>query len=1348
MDAPWHIELLGRLRATQGGHVVTRFRARRTGSLLAYLAFYLDRPHPREVLIELLWPEAETHSGRSNLSRELTSLRRQLEPPGMPAGAVVLADRDSVQLNPAACATDVKAFEAALQMAACARGGAERVLRLTEAVDLYGGELLPGYFEDWILPERQRLAERFLHALAQLTASLERAHDYPGAIQWARRAVAADPLREEGHHALIRLLQAAGQPAAALRQYEELERLLSQELGAAPAPETRNLVQEIRSQGPGIKGQSTPAAPAVSPAPPIAPSSTAQFAGTGAKHRSGPRSPFHPPTGTVTLLFAEIDENALEGCQELLRPLFLAHGGYELQAASGMFRAAFARASDALAAAVAAQQAVESRRPGQAATVAPSSIRTPEEDPALAPSSGSLAPASGAILRMALHTAEVPPDKQAQHSPALQHATRLLLAAHPGQILLSEKSAVLLRDDLDPDVHLLDLGRYRLRAEAPPEQLFQACFPDMPAGHFPPPDALPAHEGSLPLQFTRFFGREEEIARLCRLLNREGQDRQDEEFVRPPSHPVHPVPPCSMTSVPRLVTLTGPGGSGKTRLALEVAGQLRMAFHGAVWFVPLQDLADARLIPDKLLDVLRLPRSPQLQPLEQAVAFLSRQPSLLLLDNFEHLVTDGALLVQTLLEQVPTLTCLVTSRQRLNLAGEQEFPVAPLPVPGVQGFRRSGVQDEGVQSLNAQTPERLDALSQCASVRLFVDRAQAVQPHFQITARNAGAVAALCRRLDGLPLALELAATRVGVLTPAQMLERLSQRFEVLASTQRGVSPRHRSLWAALEWSYQLLAPALQRFFARLSVFQGGWTLEAAEAVCEEPQALQYLEQLRECTLVQAEETGGGTAERSEVVMRFRLLETLREFGAEHLGPEERAALAHRHASYYLALAERAEPELVRSGQMAWLDRLERDLDNLRAALAWLGASGRIQEALRLGGALRRFWYARGGLVEGLERLKWLLALPGAEARTSARAKALNAAGLIAGILGDRMAARSLSEESLAIGRELGDRWNMALALTGLGYTVSSEGNLEAARSLLEEALTIWREVGDLWGFDRALHALGWVAYSRRDYGAARALYQECLRFRSERGDRWGIANMLGLLGSLAREQGEYEEARRCAEQSLSVAREFGDRHSIFGSLEALGHIAYLKGDLSAARALLEQSLALAREIGNKETTGWNLAWLAGVSADAGDPDAASAYLEEAISIGWKPGDPSSSAWSLLQQGRIAQQRGDPLAARRCFLESLARAQAVGSQREIVNNLEGLAAVAADEGQPERACRLFAAAAVLREADGRPLAPIDQRRYETHRAAVHAALGEEGFTAAWAAGRAMTPDEAVSVAVA
>jgi predicted ATPase len=629
--------------------------------------------------------------------------------------------------------------------------------------------------------------------------------------------------------------------------------------------------------------------------------------------------------------------------------------------------------------------------------------------------------------------------------------------------------------------------------------------------------------------------------------------------------------------------------------------------------VPLADLADARLLADKIVLSLNLPRSPGTQPLEQVAAFLSQGTDaarasnagpVLVLDNFEHLVPEGAGIVRELLERVPSLACLVTSRQPLALTGEQEFPVAPLPVPAAG--QRYQVASEGGSSSSELVIDYW-LLATVPSVQLFVDRAQAVRPEFQLRPGNAAAVAAVCVRLEGLPLALELAAARVGVLTPAQMLSHLEQRFDFLVSRKRDTTPRQRSLRAALDWSYQLLSPELQRFFATLSVFQGGWTLEAAEAVCEEPNALTSLEQLRECSLVQTAEAGGE--------IRFRLLETLREFGAEQLEAEERTAVAHRHASYYLALAERAEPELWLGDQLAWLDQLERDLDNLRASFSWLEASGRVQDVLRLGGALYGFWMMRGSPAEGLARLRGLLTLPGAEARTSARAKALNSAGVAACDLGENETSLSLHEESLTIGRELGDRWNTAMALTCLGMRLNYLDRQEAARPPFEEALAIWQEIDDSWGIACTLTGLGWGAGDQCDTGEARAVLTECLKVRRERGDQWGVAFILCRLGSLARDAGDYEEARSLLQESMAVAQVVGNRSLICQSLADLGHLAYLEGDLATARDLLEQSLPLAREVSNKPMLASILFHLAEVAGDQGDLDTAGACREEAESL-------------------------------------------------------------------------------------------------------------------------------------
>jgi predicted ATPase len=1160
-----------------------------------------------------------------------------------------------------------------------------------------------------------------------LIAHREQAGDLPGAIQLAHRMVAADPLREEAHHTLMRLLAAAGEPAAALRQYRELERLLEQELDTAPEAATRALARELATLVERETGRREDTAREGTASHPVAP----------------PGTPL--PTGTVTFLLTEIDGAALlrerlgdafgtvlEGYHELLRPLFRGHGGHEVLAAGETLQIAFGRASDALAAAVAGQRDLVGHS-------------WPAE-------------AGAAQVRMALHTGEVEPGEEAQHSPAISDATRLLLAAHGGQILLSERSAALLQGHLPSGVQLADLGLYRLREGGAPERLFQVRDPEISPRAFPPPRALPGPAGNLPLQFTRFFGREAEIARLRELL---------------------------LLDPTRLLTLTGAGGSGKTRLAQEVAARVREAFRNAVWFVPLVDLRDPRLILDKTLDALQLPRIPGAEPLERVAAFLAAQPSLLLLDNFEQLASEGAPIVRTLLERVPSLTCLVTSRQRLDLAGEREFPVPPLPTP-----------DE---------PESPAALMRCESVRLFVDRAQGVRPDFQVTPGNAAAMAGLCRRLEGIPLAIELAAARAGVLTPAQMLARLEHRFELLVSRRRDAEPRHRSLWAALEWSYELLAPELQRFFARLSVFRGGWTLSAAEAVCEEPSALECLEQLRECSLVVADEGG--------VEMRFRLLETVREYGHEHLSADEQAAVARRHASYYLALAEQAEAARAKKQtpgeERVSLDRLEEERANLRAALDWAVESGEAELGLRLAAALCCFWGERGDVAEGRQWLARMLGL--AEEASShrrlaylaARAKVLGAAAGFAYPLisdqGDITTARSLTQERLAIGQALEDRQVIADSLGTLGRLALWEGDLREARSLLEESLAIARQLGDPNVVAFSLHGLGHLARFQRDWAAARSFYHESMDLRRGVGNLGAIHASLVCLGQVAQGEGDYQAARALYEELLRLEHERGNRAGVAVSLVCLADVARQQKELPRAAALCRESLALWRELGNKEELCTALLCAGSLAALRGDYEEARSHDEEWLAIerawGNQPGiahalkglgevarlqkdygraailyGESLALWQELGNserlcelranlGYLAADQGDWGQARADFLESLTGHREAGNQQGVALCLAGLAVVAGGRGECERATRLFGAAEALHEAPPSPgLVAADQAdhdRYvaaaraglEEYVAAARAGLDEATFAAAWAQGQAMSLERAVTYAL-
>jgi predicted ATPase/DNA-binding SARP family transcriptional activator len=1109
VDSPWLIQLLGGLCAERDDRVIRRFRTQKTAALFAYLAYHGAISHPREVLTQIFWPDDDPDAGRHKLRMALSSLRRQLEPPGVPAGAVIAADRAGVQLNPIACVTDVAAFQAALRAATRCRSDAERARLHAEAVERYRGELLPGSCDDWALLERERLAEAYFQAVCRLVAHLGERGDIPRALTYLRRAVAVDPLREEAHAELIRLLADTGQTAAALQQYRELERVLRERLGVAPSPSTRVLTQHLQT------GQ----APKVA----LRPSAGSRSCVTRLP------LPSALPTGLVAFLMAEVEDGTTSGRpeqeteaaalalhRELMSQEVVRHRGHVAQEGDRSLLAAFARVSDALLCAVAAQRAWHA---------AAASGQTPEE--------GEATPAPSPVsIRMALHAGEAEIEDGAYRGLALDHTVAILLAAHGGQILCSEPAAALLRGDREPGkrgFELVELGDYRVRSgtagPGTPERLFQVIRPDTARQEFPSPRAEPLLAGRLPLQFTRFFGREAEIARLEEMLLGEWG---------------------------RLITLTGPGGSGKTRLALEAARRLFEAFREAVWFVPLADLADPQRIPDAIRDALHLPGSPHAEPLDQVAQALTDQPALLLLDNFEHLVAEGALIVRDLLERVPRLRCLVTSRQRLDLAGEREVVVPPMAIPEA-----------------AATPERLAC---CESVQLFVDRAQAARPDFQVTRANAGAVAELCRRLEGIPLAIELAAARALVMTPSQILARLEQRLDFLESRRRDAVSRHRSLRAAIEWSYQLLAPELQRFFARLSVFRGGWTLAAA-AVCAvgaaDPAAasLECLMALRQSSLAIVEEAGDE--------LRYRCLETLREYGSEQLESHgETETARRRHLEYYTSLAEEAEPHLNGPEQQAWLDRLQREHENFRAALTWAAAAavppdGRAtaEAGMRLAAALGWFWLVRGHLGEGLRHLRALLGLETAQGPTLARARALTTAGRVASWHGDAETTAFL-RESVAIWQALGDRSGMAVPLNELGHVALNGGEYECAWHLFDQTRTICEELGDPRGVAIAQANLGSVAYWRADLATAIRLHEASLATMRALGDQWSVGYALERLGLTALDQRDYRLAQQRYAESLRLYHELQGMSGIATCLKGLAVVAAAGGDPERAALL------------------------------------------------------------------------------------------------------------------------------------------------------------------------------------
>ena len=1067
MDALCNIQLLGRLCVDYGEKSITRFRDSKAASLFAYLVYYRGRPHPRETLAYLFWPDSDEGAGRACLSTALHALHKQFEALGAPKGTVFFADRAAIQCNPEAVATDVSAFEIGLQHSSRADRPAEVLRLLLAATARYSGELLPGYYDDWILTERIRLQTLYLGALSQIVAAYEAADEPQRAIQHAQKIVAADPLYEEAHEILIRIYASLGDTDAARRQYRSLARILEKETGSRPDPALQRYWQEAKKE------------------PPAAP-----------------------------------------------------------------------------------------------------------------------------ILR--LSNQAMPPSRS---SPAQE-------------------------EEITPSPAFRQVEK---NAETDARQT-----------------AKPAR---LPLRLTRFFGREEETAALRKLL---------------------------LSPDIRLVTLTGSGGNGKTRLATEVAENLLPEWRGNVWFAPLADIAEPRQIAAALRDTLGLPRDIAADPLEQIVAALQDKPALLVLDNFEQLLHDdlpgsdliGVEIVRALLRDIPLLTCFVTSRAALDISGEREFALSPLPVPPMR--RPAPVplsaQEETFSSSSSQdTNQKQEENSPAppASVQMFIDRMKSARPDFELTPGNALTIDTLCARLEGIPLALELAAARAQVMTPAQMLRQLEAPFDFLATRRRDVAPRHQTLFKAIDWSFCHLAPPLRDFFTRLSVFRGGFTLEAAEAVCgaetknreqredrreegrgkreEEnapgairnsadaspppappfqggenlPQPLlrkegsplapplcegggregvktvEELEQLRHLSLVLAEERGEE--------MRFRLLELLRAFGETQLSPKESDALQRGHARYFLQFAETAWAQLRSPQQAEWLEKLDAEMDNFRAAGRWAAQQGEAEIAVRLCSALGLFCDIRGHVREYCEWVTAALALPNKTTRTVAYANVLYWHGVFVSLReGSRKelpfleqalsiyrelndvpgvieilftignayvnyemeGAEALYAEASGLARQCGDQRLIAYSLLHLSLLAKMKGDLPAARSLAQERLVYCRQFAEKRPLAMALQLLASV---ETDAAARQNYYTEALLLYEESGDGWGRAIVLYGLGCDLGFAGEYAKALPYLENALALFRDLGLQTACIPALDALAEVHFHSGNTAAALTLADEGIRLAR---------------------------------------------------------------------------------------------------------------------------------------------------------------------------
>jgi predicted ATPase len=643
---------------------------------------------------------------------------------------------------------------------------------------------------------------------------------------------------------------------------------------------------------------------------------------------------------------------------------------------------------------------------------------------------------------------------------------------------------------------------------------------------------------NLPAQRTGFVGRAKEVAAARELLLREDV---------------------------RLVTVTGPGGIGKTRLAVQVANGLVERFPGGIHFVPLSSVSDPGLIASAIVQTLGIREvggRSSLETLKENLQDTSRAPMLLLLDNFEHLV-QAAPTVAELMAVGPSLKIMVTSRGTLHVYGEHEFPVPPLAMPDPRAL------------------PPVEVLSQYPAVELFVQRAVAAKPDFELNRENAAAVAEICARLDGLPLAIELAAARVKVLSPSSMLTRLASRLQLLTGGARDLPQRQQTLRAAIDWSHELLDAAEQKLFRRLSVFVGGWVLEGVEAVCDAKgdlalDLLDGMASMVDKSLVQQVEQAKGES-------RFAMLETIREYALEKLEASGEAGVTKRaHAAYFLVLAEEEAAEQNDAEGLEWLERFGFEHDNFLAGLEWLTETGNAEWGLRLGTALFRFWEAREYLAEGRERLGRLLKLAGAAAPTKLRMRALFVAGVLAAEQGDYASADMLINESQDIAHALGDKTGVAVSLNALGVFARDRGDVAVGQILFEASLRLWRDLDDRRAIARALSNLANVLKLQGDYDRSRSLYAECLAIFQGLGDRTGVAWSLNYQGDVARDHGDCAAARTLYEQGLAIFRELGDRWGIAGTLADLGTLAREEGNYAAAHSLYRESIKIFQELDHK----------------------------------------------------------------------------------------------------------------------------------------------------------------------
>jgi predicted ATPase/class 3 adenylate cyclase len=875
------------------------------------------------------------------------------------------------------------------------------------------------------------------------------------------------------------------------------------------------------------------------------------------------------PTGTVTFLFTDMEGStklweqhpeamkvAVARHDTILRSAVEAHLGYVVKTTGDGFLAAFGTAHAALAAAAQAQRSLLAETWSEI---------------------GSLR------ARMALHTGPAEEREVDYFGPALNRTARLMAAGHGGQILLTQATYELVRDHVLPEITLRDLGEHRLKDLIRPEHVYQPVAPGLPAD-FPPLKTLDLRPNNLPVQLTSFIGRETQMAEVKRLL-----------------------------SAARLLTLTGLGGTGKTRLALQAAADELDTFSDGVWLVELAPLFDPELVPQSVATALGVHEEVGRSRLATLTDALRARQLLLLLDNCEHVVEACARLAEESLRACPKLRILATSREPLRIAGETTYQVPSLAFPERVADR------EGPPTTDDAT-----RITQYEAVRLFIDRAVVLAPNFAVTNVNAPAVAQICHRLDGIPLAIELAAARVRSMRVEQIAARLDNQFHLLTGGSRTLQ-RHQTLRALIDWSHNLLTEQERVLLRRLSVFAGGWTLESAEAACSDDagpgvilsqHVMDVLDGLVNKSLV--------VVNRGPPEIRHHMLETIRQYAREKLmESREEAKVRARHLAYFLGLAQSGEIDLVGREDPAYFQVLETELDNLRAALDWsLTGHEDPEDALRLSGTLRFLWT----ISYQTEGAKWLTAAleRNGHAVAGLRAKALNGIALVASYQGNYSQMKSICKESATLAQEANDKHETALALELLGVATAMEGDLEDGISLFQQTRHLALEQEDKWMQGFHCVDLGYALMRKGDYPDAEAIFNDGVRVSREIGMKINEAYCLTFLAALKMRNGNVQQAKENLQKSARLFIDVRDRFGPMMSLIYFAESAKVESKLEFATKLFAAVDAMCK------TAGVTLFPLEHAILDRSVAELRTQLLEASFKVAWAEG------WAMTLEQAVA----------------------------------------------------------------------------------------------------------------